>query len=42
MELTPWKLQSGTYAMEGTSGTYTIEVSKWNLRYGRYVMELTP
>ena len=42
MELTPWKLQSGKYAMEGMSGTYTMEVTKWNLRYRRYVMERTP
>ena len=28
--------------MEGTSGTYTMEVTKWNLRYGRYFMVLTP
>ena len=42
MELRPWKLPSGMYAMEGTSGTYTMEVTKWNLRYGRYFMVLTP
>ena len=33
MELTPWKLPSGTYAMEGMS---------WNLHHRSYVMEPTP
>ena len=33
MELTPWKLPSGTY---------TIEVISWNVHHGSYLMELTP
>ena len=33
MELTSSKLPSGTY---------TMEVTSWNLHHGRYLMELTP
>ena len=33
MELTSWKLPSGTY---------TMEVTLWNLHNGSYLMELTP
>ena len=33
MELTPWKLPSGTYTMEDTY---------WNLHHGSYLVELTP
>ena len=33
MEVTPWKLRSETYTMEGT---------KWNVHHGSYLMELTP
>ena len=33
MKLTPWKLPSGTY---------TMEVSSWNLHPRRQIMELTP
>ena len=33
MELTPLKLPCGTY---------TMEVTSWNLHHGRYLMELTP
>ena len=33
MELTSWKLPNGTY---------TMEVTLWNLHYVSYLMELTP
>ena len=51
MELTPSKLPSGPYTMEGTSwnlhhrivaiGSYTMEVTSWNLHHGSYQVELT-
>ena len=42
MELTPWKVPIGTYIMEGTDGTYIMEVTLWNLHHGTYLIELTP
>ena len=33
MERTPWKLPSGTY---------TMEVTSWNVHHGSYLMERTP
>ena len=33
MELTPWKLPNGTY---------TIDVTYWNVHNRRYLVELTP
>ena len=35
MELTPWKLPYEIH------GTYTMEVTSWNLHHGRYLMQRT-
>ena len=46
MELTPWKLPSGTYTMEVTSlnlhpGRFLIELTTSKLPHGSYIMEVT-
>ena len=46
MELTPWMLPHGTYAMEATSlnlhhGSYLMELTPWKLPNGTYTMEVT-
>ena len=46
MELTPWKLNHGTYTMEVTSlnvqqGRYLMELTPWKLPHGTYTMEVT-
>ena len=46
MELTPWKLPSGTYTMDVTSlnvhqGSYLMELTLWKLPNGTYTMEVT-
>ena len=46
MELTPWKLPTGTYTMEVTSGnlhhgSYLMEPTLWKLPHGTYTMEVT-
>ena len=45
MELTPWKLPSGTYTMEVTlfnlyHGSYLMERTPWKLPNGTYTMEV--
>ena len=46
MELTPWKLPSGTYTIEVTSWnlhhlSYLMERTSWKLPNGTYTMEVT-
>ena len=46
MELTPWKVRSGTYTMEVTSGnlhhrSYLVEFTRLKLPNGTYIMEVT-
>ena len=46
MELTPWKLLSGTYTMDVKSGnllhgSYLVERTPWKLPNGTYIMEVT-
>ena len=46
MELTPWKLPSGTYTMEVTSWNLhprrqIMELTLWKLPHGTYTMEVT-
>ena len=46
MELTPWTLPHGTYAMEVTvcnfhHGGYLMELTPWKLPHGTYTMEVT-
>ena len=46
MELTPWKLPTGTYTMEVTSldlhhGSYLIELTPWKLPNATYTMEVS-
>ena len=46
MELTPWKLPSGSYNMEVTSRnlhheSYLVEITPWKLPHGTYTMEVT-
>ena len=45
MELTPWKLPSGTYTMQGTSlnllyGSYLMDFTLLKLPCGTYTMEV--
>ena len=46
MELTPWKLPSGTYTMEVITWnlrdeSYLVELTPWKLHNGTYPMEVT-
>ena len=46
MELTPWKLNHGTYTMQVTSsnlkhGRYLKELTPWKLPHATYTMEVT-
>ena len=46
MERIPWKVPSGSYAMEVTSldlhhGSYLMEHTPWKLLSGTYTMEVT-
>ena len=46
MELTPWKLPSGTFTIEVTvwnihRGGYLMDLTPWKLPYGPYTMEVT-
>ena len=46
MELTPWKLPSGTYTVEIPSwtvhdGRFLVELTPWKLPHGTYTMEVT-
>ena len=46
MELTRWKLPSGTYTMEVISrnlhhGSYLVELTLWKFPHGPYTMEVT-
>ena len=42
MELTPRKLPSGTYTMEGPHEVHPTEVTPWNVYHGSYLVEFTP